>query len=68
MADTIVSSIPSIKNTADGILMNVVLAVIFLALVAGVIMLFLNTTFNFDSQQLDAANGSVTVPESTTTQ
>lgn len=62
MADTIISNTPGNQNSGDGMLMNVVLAIVFVAIAVGAVMMYQNGAFQTDSPKPDVTDINVTVP------
>jgi len=67
MADTIISNTPSAQDSGDGILMNVVLAIVLAAIAVGVVMMYQNGVFQTGSTEPDTTEINVTVPTPTPT-
>jgi hypothetical protein len=67
MADTIIANVPSAQDTGDGIMMNIILAIIFAAIAVGVVMMYQNGVFEFGSAEPETTNINVTVPTPTPT-
>lgn len=62
MTDTIILNTPDNKDRGDGMLMNVVLGIVFLAIAIGAVMVYQDISFQSDSQKLDATNIDVISP------
>jgi hypothetical protein len=63
MADTIISNLPNTSDTGNGLMMNVIVAIIFAAVVIGAVMMYQNGVFKVDSKEPDTTNINVTVPK-----
>lgn len=67
MADTIITNTPGARDTSEGVVMYVVLAIIFAAIAVGVVMMYQNGAFQTNSPGPDTTNIDVTLPTPTPT-